>query len=63
MGKTLVAFFDAIKKEGGLPAQMRLAMKAGMSSDKAATAPDSPDAIAKFRAAYREITGKDAPVR
>ena len=62
MGQKLLKFYDAIKNEGGFPAQMRLAMKTGMASPKAAAEPDSPDNVQKFKTAYKEITGKDAPI-
>ncbi|HRU06716.1 MAG TPA: hypothetical protein P5137_13190 [Candidatus Brocadiia bacterium] len=62
MGAKLAKFFDLAKAEGGLPTQMRLAMKTGVASAQAATAPDSPDNIAKFQKAYKEITGKDAGI-
>lgn len=41
---------------------MRLAMKTGMAAPHAEKAPDSPENIAKFKAAFKDITGKDAPV-
>jgi hypothetical protein len=58
MGNRLVKAFDIAKEAGGMKATMRLAMKGGMSSDKAAAAPDSPENIQKFEAALKEITGK-----
>lgn len=61
MAQKLVAMFEFTKSTGGLPAQMRLAIKTGVPSSKAATEPDSPELIAKFKAAIKEITGKDAP--
>jgi hypothetical protein len=58
MGNRLVKAFDIAKDAGGMKATMRLAMKGGMSSDKAAAAPDSPENIAKMEAALKEVTGK-----
>jgi hypothetical protein len=58
MADKLVKAFDIVKSEGGMKAQMRLAMKCGLSSDKAASTPDSPELIQKFEAALKEITGK-----
>jgi len=58
MGNRLVKAFNIAKEAGGMKATMRLAMKGGMSSDKAAAAPDSPENIQKFEAALKEITGK-----
>lgn len=62
MGQKLLKFYELVKTEGGLQLQMRLAMKTGLPSTKASTEPDSPENIAKFKAAFKEITGKDAPI-
>lgn len=59
MGAKLSKAFDLAKEAGGLQAQMRLAMKAGMSSDKAGGLPDSPENIAKMEKALKDVTGKD----
>ena len=58
MGTRLVKAFSIAKEAGGMKATMRLAMKGGMSSDKAAAAPDSAENIQKMEAALKEITGK-----
>lgn len=58
MGAKLQKAFEMAKDAGGLPVQMRLAMKAGMSSDKAAGMPDSPENIQKVETAFKEVTGK-----
>ena len=63
MGQKLTSIFDAIKKEGGLQMSMRLAMMTGMASQKAATEPDTPDMIKKFSDVYKELTGKNCPVK
>jgi len=62
MGQILTKCYEFVKQNGGVAAQMRVAMKTCISSDKAAITPDSPDNIAKFKAAIKEVTGKDAPV-
>jgi len=62
MGQKLLRFYELAKAEGGLQVQMRLAMKTGMASTKAGDAPDSPENIQKFKAAFREITGKASPI-
>lgn len=62
MGQKLLQFYELIKVEKGIEGQMRLAMKTGCPSPKAAAMPDSPEIIAKFKAAFKEITGKDAPI-
>lgn len=59
MGEKLTKGFDAVKKEGGLKLAMRLAMKSGMSEQKAASEPDSPENVAKMEAALKEVIGKD----
>lgn len=55
MGQKLKDFFDEAKQIGGIKAQMRLAMITKTSSAKAVGEPDSPDNIAKFQAAIKEI--------
>jgi len=62
MAAKLVKYFELAKAEGGLAIQMRLAMATGISSLKADSEPDSPENMAKFKSAYKEITGKDASV-
>ena len=62
MGAKLAGIYEAIKNEGGLTAQMRLAMLGGMPSAQAKTAPDTPELIIKFANAYKEITGKNCPI-
>jgi len=62
MGQKLSKIYELINAEGGMQGQMRLAMKTGLSSAKAATEPDSQQNIDKFKAAFKELTGKDAPI-
>ena len=62
MGQKLLKFYELIKSEGGVQAQMRLSMKTAVSSAKAGEAPDSPENIRKFQAAFKDITGKSAPI-
>jgi hypothetical protein len=59
MGAQLKKYFDFVNAQGGLPMQMRLAMKLGITSDKAGSAPDDPAMVSKAKAAVKEITGKD----
>lgn len=61
MGVALQKIYDFVGREGGTVLRMRLAMKTGISSEKAAGAPDTPELIQKFREAAREITGKEPP--
>jgi hypothetical protein len=41
---------------------MRLAIKTSLPSAKAVEAPDSAENIQRFKAAFKDITGKDAPI-
>ena len=62
MAAKLMKFYDLAKETGGLPIQMRLAMATGVPSTKAGEEPDSPELMAQFKAAFKEITGKDAAI-
>jgi hypothetical protein len=62
MGTALQRIYDYVGEKGALPAKMRLAMKTGLPEQRAAASPDSPDLVAKFRAAAKEITGAEPPV-
>jgi len=55
MGVKLVAYFDVVKQEKGLPGQIRLAMLTKMSSITASAAEDSLANIQKFEAAIAKI--------
>lgn len=61
MARQLIKLFEFARAAAGPTASMRLAMKSMVSAEKAATLPDTPETVAKVRAAIREITGKDAP--
>ncbi len=61
MGQKIVKLYEFINANGGLPAKMRVAVITLIPSNKAADVADTPDAIAKVRAAIKEVTGKDAP--
>ncbi len=62
MGEKLKQMYDFAQQSGGVEAKMRLAVISGISSAKAASEPDSPENIAKLKAAVKEVTGKDAPI-
>ena len=61
MGAKLLKYYAFVKQNGGMQMEMRLAMKTGLPSKKAEAAPDSPDNLAKFKAAIKEILGKEPP--
>jgi hypothetical protein len=61
MAAKLMQYYDLADKNGGLTVKMRLAMKTGIPSDKAQSEPDSPDNLAKFYAAAKDIIGADVP--
>ncbi len=62
MGQKLVAYYKYMSDLGGIAAKIKLATKTKLPSTRAASLPDSPENIAKFRAAIAEITGKPAPI-
>jgi hypothetical protein len=57
MGKRLEQYYAYAKEKGGVQAQMRLAMKTGMSSAQAAGAPDDSSALAKAQEVLKEVLG------
>ena len=61
MGAKLEQYYQLAEQNGGLPVKMRLAMKTGISSEKAGAEPDSPDNLAKFYEAAKELIGADVP--
>lgn len=61
MAAKLVKYYELIQVAGGVKAKMRLAMLTTVPSVLAAETADTPDNIAKFRKAYKEITGAEAP--
>ena len=62
MGQQLQKLYEFAKTAGGLPVQMRVAMKTGVPSAKAAETPDTPDLIAKAKAVIKEATGQEPNV-
>jgi hypothetical protein len=61
MGAKLAQYYQLAERKGGLPAKMRLAMKTGVPSNRAADEPDSAENLAKFYAAATEVIGADVP--
>lgn len=61
MAAKLVKFYELVMAEGGVNAKMRLAMLTVVPSNIAAKVPDSPETVEKFKHAYKQITGKEAP--
>jgi hypothetical protein len=55
MGAELVRFYDQCKIQGGLSAQLRLATLTRLAGTKALEAPDSPENLKIFEAAYAEV--------
>jgi hypothetical protein len=55
MGERLVKAYEGAKLKGGIPAQMRLAIKTLIPLDKAKSMPDSDENIKKFTDALKEI--------
>ena len=63
MGKKLIDIYESIKEDGDKTAQMRLAMRTGITSQTAQELPDSPGNLKKFTDAYKYLTGKDCPIK
>lgn len=61
MGIKISTLYDFARATGGATAVMRLAMRTMIAADKVMSVPDSPENIAKVRAAVKDITGKEAP--
>ena len=55
MGARLVEFYKEIEDKMGVMGKTRLAMKTSIPSASANETPDSPENIAKFQAAMKEI--------
>lgn len=55
MGQRLLEEYEKAKKLGGLKAQMRLAVLTKMPTPIAGKVPDSPENIAKFEVAMKEL--------
>ena len=63
MGRKMLDIYDAIQKEAGMRGQMRLAMITGITSNNASNVLDTPDKLATFKAAFKEITQKECPIK
>ncbi|MDR3170110.1 MAG: hypothetical protein LBU17_00615 [Treponema sp.] len=61
MGIHIVTIYSQINKEGGMRAQMRLAMMTGTPYQGAVSVADTNETLKRFYMAYRHITGKDYP--
>ena len=59
MGEKLVEYYDYAGKKGQLLLQIKLAMKTCMALPEAKSAPDTPENVAKFYDALRELVGDD----
>jgi hypothetical protein len=62
MAITILKYYELIQTTRGTQGKMRMAMLTGVPSIIAADVPDTPETIAKFRKAYKEITGKEPPL-
>jgi hypothetical protein len=59
MGEKLLKLREFAVKNTNAMAKMRLAMMTQIPSDKVASEPDSPENVAKFKEAVKQITGKE----
>ena len=61
MAAKLMQYYQFISEQRGATGRTQLAMKTKVPSTKAAFEPDSPELLQRFKAAVKEITGKEAP--
>ena len=55
MAEKLVSFFKTAKDKAGIQGLVKVAMITKISTDQAATLPDSPENIAKFESALAQL--------
>lgn len=55
MGTILVSYYDKAKQKGGIPSLVKLAMLVKMSRGDAEKLPDSPENIAVFENAMKQL--------
>lgn len=58
MGAKLMEIYKKIGDVAGMTGKVKLAQMTKVPSTKAALAPDSPEKIAAFEKAFKEITGR-----
>jgi hypothetical protein len=63
MGQKMLDIYEEIGKEDGMRGQMRLAMITGITSMSAKDIPDTPEKLAEFASAFKQITSKDCPIK
>ena len=61
MGRKLMAWYDFVESVAGREGKMKLAKETCIPSVLAMGRPDDPATLEKFRAAIRQITGRDPP--
>ena len=61
MAAKLVKYYELVQAAGGPTAKARMAMITVVPSILAKETPDTPENIAKFRKAYKEVMGVEAP--
>jgi hypothetical protein len=61
MAEKLVKYFELVNTVGGVRAKMRLAMKTGITSTRAADEPDTAEILEKFYNAAKEFLGDTTP--
>jgi len=54
-------YYQYVSKESGLVGKVKLAQLTKIPATKAATTPDTPEMLAQFMAAVKQVTGKPAP--
>ncbi len=62
MAEKLLLYYKYVAEKKGIEGKMKLASETKIPSTIAATTPDTPENLAKFRKAVEIITGKPAPI-
>lgn len=62
MGKVLMNYYAYAMQKGGLPLQVKLAMKTFLSQGKAKEAPDTPESVQLFYKSLKELLGDDPTI-
>jgi hypothetical protein len=62
MGQKLSSYYDYALQKGGLPLQVKLAMKTVLSQAKAKEVPDSPENVQLFYKTLQDLLGNDPSI-
>lgn len=55
MGKRIAKYYDFVKEKGGLPLQMKLALKTGILNINAESSPDDPVVLDRIHQVIKDL--------